>query len=132
MARDPQIKVLIVDDDPAVRLSLAEYLSDYSFDVTPLASPNEALNVINNVPFDMVIVDLSLQEMDSEEFILQVHGRRPGTGFLIYTGSADYRLSDNLKKIGMLQKQVLLKPVPDLERIVDIIKEQAGYGNEKG
>ena len=117
------IRVLVVDDEPFVRDSLVEFLEDYDFDVSSAASAEEMLELLARRQQDVAIVDLRLPGMNGDALIHQAHEVLPSMRFLIHTGSVDYRLSDDLKKIGIRQEHVILKPQPNLNSIVDWIRD---------
>ncbi len=117
------IRVLVVDDEPFVRDSLVEFLEDYDFDVSSAASAEEMLELLARRQQDVAIVDLRLPGMNGDALIHQAHEVLPSMRFLIHTGSVDYRLSDDLKKIGVRQEHVILKPQPNLNSIVDRIRD---------
>ena len=41
-------RILVVDDEPSVRDSLADYLRDFEFDVSTAASAEEALDILQD------------------------------------------------------------------------------------
>jgi len=116
-----EITVLIVDDEPAIRESLQDFLEDYEFRVTAVDSSEEALAVLARERHDILIVDLRLPGISGEALVLEAHNRYPGTKFVIHTGSVDYQLSEELQSIGMHPGHMLLKPVTDMEVIVNLI-----------
>lgn len=115
------ITVLIVDDEPAIRESLQDYLEDYGFRVTAVASSEAALEVLECERHDVLIVDLRLPGISGETLVLEVHQRYPGIKFIIHTGSVDDQLSEDLRALGMRSKHMILKPVTDMVAIVNLI-----------
>ncbi len=53
--------VLLVDDDPAVRESVGQALSDQGAEVTPVASLDEARTTLESTQFALVLTDLKLE-----------------------------------------------------------------------
>jgi DNA-binding response OmpR family regulator len=53
-------RVLFVDDEPNIRLTLGMYLEDQGFEVTAAASVPEALKLISERSFDVLIADLNV------------------------------------------------------------------------
>jgi DNA-binding NtrC family response regulator len=104
------IRVLIVDDDAMVRMSVAAYLEDDGFDVHIATSAAEGLRMLETAPLDLTIVDLRLRDMDGEHFILKAHAIKPSMRFLIHTGCILYRVTPALMKIGMTDADVAYKP----------------------
>jgi len=99
-------KILVVDDEQAVRLSLAELLSMEGYQVTTAASGEEALRYLNETTFDLVLLDLimpgigGLQVMDIARqstpdtviIMLTAHGTLSSAIAALRQGAHDYLL----------------------------------------
>ena len=60
--------ILIVDDDQALRQSLAEQLHMYEeFSASEAATGRAALNAIKGGSFDLILLDIGLPDMDGRE-----------------------------------------------------------------
>jgi DNA-binding NtrC family response regulator len=116
------IRVLVIDDEPAICMSLSAFLEDYGFNASSAESAEEALDLMKNNPYDVCIVDLRLPGMSGEDLILQARERYPEQRHIIYTGSISYNLSEKLQKIGMRPEYVFLKPIRVLTLLVKCIK----------
>jgi DNA-binding NtrC family response regulator len=116
------IRVMIVDDDPTVRMSLCAYLEDEGFDVRAIGSASEALAILFRTPIDVAIVDLRLGEIGGEALIMQAIAIRPELHCLIYTGSVGYVPPKELNQIGIDSSRVLYKPLKSMETIVARIR----------
>ncbi len=115
------VHVLVIDDEPAVRLSLKGYLCDRGFNVHLSESAEDALKLLEGQTIDVAIVDMRLGGMDGSTFILKAHEARPLLKFLIYTGSSQYMLAPALAEIGISNEDVFQKPLKDMSVIVDAI-----------
>ncbi|MDD2540409.1 MAG: response regulator [Desulfuromonadaceae bacterium] len=124
MMNNADIKVLLVDDDEMIRDCVAAYLEDEGFSVYCVASGEEALQLIAAIRPAVCISDMRLSGMNGEEFIVTAHTLSPETCYLIHTGMM-YCLSDELHAIGMSADDVLLKPIHDLSKLVNKIKQCA-------
>jgi len=116
-------RILIVDDDPAVNKSLVNYLEDYEYNTQSALSAEEALRMVQNNTFDIGIIDLRLPKMDGEQLIIELNKTLPLLKFLIHTGSTEFMLTDELKKLGMKVEHVLNKPLHDMQIIVDYVEQ---------
>ncbi len=117
--KDPaQTRVLVVDDEPSIRSSLAGFLDDYDYDVEVAESAEQALELIRRVSFDVAVIDLRLPGVSGDALILQAHVLCPAMRFLIHTGSVGYGLTEDLWSVGVRPEHVLLKPLPDLAVVV--------------
>jgi len=116
-------QVLIVDDESSIRESLAEFLRDFGMVVDTAMNAEEALELLAEKPFDLLIADLRLPGMTGDVMIPKAHQMQPNLHFLIHTGSIDYRLSNELVSLGLTPAQVVLKPLSDLTHLVSTIEK---------
>lgn len=121
-----QIRILVVDDDSSVLLGLCDYLEDEGFYTVAVASGEEALEVLEKNHFQVVIVDIRLPGMDGNDFVLKASKISTGMAFIIHTGSTEYFLPGQLKKLGIGKEDVFNKPLVDLDVIRDAIKRKTG------
>jgi DNA-binding response OmpR family regulator len=56
----PLTRILLVDDDELIRLSMGEVLQDYGFDVTTAGDVPEALKLISSNVYDVLLSDLHM------------------------------------------------------------------------
>lgn len=124
------VRVLVIDDEPAICLSLTAFLEDYGFHASSAESAEEALDLMKNNEYDVCIVDLRLPGMSGEDLILQARERYPNQRHIIYTGSISYNLSDKLMDQGMRPEHVFLKPIRVLTLLVKCIKALANDTEE--
>jgi DNA-binding NtrC family response regulator len=76
----------VIDDDPAI-LSVAELLLKRDgHDVVVAREAHKGLRALEAEPFDLVIVDIFMPEMDGLETINHVHRLRPGLPVIVMSG----------------------------------------------
>jgi CheY-like chemotaxis protein len=71
-------RVLIVDDEEHMRSLVACYTEHMGYEATSVATPREALTLLEALSFDVVITDALMPEMDGRELsqqIKQLYGR---------------------------------------------------------
>lgn len=117
------IRVLVVDDEPAIRDSLSAFLDDYGFLTDSCGSTEEARDMMREQTFNVCIVDLRLPGMSGEDLIMLAAPRFPKQRYIIHTGSISYNLPDELRELGMRPEHVFHKPVRVLTLLVKCIKE---------
>lgn len=117
-----KIRILIVEDEEIVRMIVSDFLKMSGFTPYESESSTVALELLKKEPFDIAIVDMNMPEMSGEEFILAARKIQPEIQFIIHTGSNEYRVSENLQKIGINQAAVLYKPVEDMHIFKTIIE----------
>ncbi len=96
-------KILIVDDDPSLRRSLAEQLERHGeFAVLPCENAATALTVIRREPFDAVLLDVVLPDMNGRELCRLMRRAGVTAPVIMMTGSdneLDFRLGTLLARL---------------------------------
>ncbi len=82
------LTVLLVDDEPAILRALARELSDVA-DVTSVVSVQDALDMVGEKRFDVVVADLRLPDRWGDELLAHVAARSPSTRRLLLTADQD-------------------------------------------
>src|SRR3954469_24207370 len=82
-------RVLIVDDDAAIRTSLAEAVADRAADVRVAGDATEALSKIAEVAPDLVISDVRMPGMNGLELLQLLRDRSPSTDVVLMTAYDD-------------------------------------------
>lgn len=122
----PGKSVLLLDDEENVRINLEAFLEDEDFTVLSAATGEEALKILETGKADVGIIDMRLPGIDGNEVIQRAHELQPDMKFIIYTGSTNYSLPATLKKIGLRQQHVFIKPLPDMAVLSKAIHELTG------
>lgn len=118
------ISVLVVDDEAAMRENLSAYLEDEGMDVTTMESGERAVEHIKQGNrYDVCIMDMRLPAMDGNTAIMLLHALLPDLRFLVHTGSTLYSLPMELRKIGITDDQVFMKPLNDMKVLTQTIHQ---------
>jgi diguanylate cyclase (GGDEF)-like protein/PAS domain S-box-containing protein len=83
-----QSKVLVVDDDQFALRSIADVLGGESYQVVTATGGSEALDLLKQDSFDLVLTDLKMPEVDGLEVLRQARETAPQAVVLILTGYA--------------------------------------------
>jgi len=75
-------KVLIVDDEPAIRQLFQYVFEDEGYEVSTAGNGLEALQALAAGAMDLIILDVSMPEMDGREFMLELTRRAAKTPWL--------------------------------------------------
>ena len=70
-------RILIVDDEPALRRTLERALSSDRYEVVSVADPHSAYQMLDESIFDLVMLDLRLPQMAGDTFFLAIVRRWP-------------------------------------------------------
>lgn len=79
-------KVLVVDDDPAVRKSIDRVLTGKGYAVITAENGEEAMRKLNQEKYDLVYTDIRMPGMSGLEVAEQVKAQKPWTPVVIITG----------------------------------------------
>ena len=93
---EPLIKeILVVDDDAGFRMLTQQFLLKLGFESQIVASAAEALDILKNRHFDLVLSDIRMKEKDGVQLMKEARGIYPDLDFVMMTGfTADYSYSD--------------------------------------
>jgi len=115
-----RIRLLFVDDEKDFVEVITKRLSKKGFDVTKAFSGPEALQAMRKADFDIVVLDLKMEEMDGIE-VLKILGKMaPGLPVIILTGHGSEVSAREGVKCGAME--YLTKPC-DFEELVGKIKQ---------
>ncbi len=113
-------KILIVDDDNALRAALTRYLKDRGFVVHSAASGTEGwLSFTQDTP-DLIVSDVIMPEMDGFELCIKIRGTGPGQliPFIFLSGRCN--LEDRIQGHSIGADDYLVKPFHPSELIAKI------------
>jgi DNA-binding NarL/FixJ family response regulator len=113
-------RILIVDDHPLTREALAGLLAQNGFDVVgQAASGEEAIAKVQELHPDLVLLDLTMPDMDGLTALPLLHDAAPKTEIVVLTASEDE--SNLLGAVRAGAAGYLLKSEPP-ERIADFLR----------
>jgi DNA-binding NtrC family response regulator len=133
---EPKLRLMIVDDELIVRESLLNWLRKYGHEVDTAASGSEALEKIEQKPFQLLFVDIKMPGMDGLELLERVKKEYPDTLVVIITAHGSIESAARAMRAGA--SDYLMKPFkPDqlslvMERILSQQKITSDYHYVKG
>lgn len=94
------MKVLLVDDDGLVRLTLGALLEDEGLEVIEAGSLQEARQHLANAQFRLVVLDHRLPDGDGSELLTELRALSPAPRIAMLTGmdSLSFAVDVNLVK----------------------------------
>jgi len=101
-------RILAVDDQRYFRELIAGMLSEEGFEAQTAASGEEALHILDNADFDIVLTDMVMPGMDGSELVQRVKERDPDQDIVVVTGVVDVKTAVDAMKLGATD--YLLKP----------------------
>jgi len=101
-------KILVVEDEESLAIGLEYNLSEEGYLVTRAGDGRKALDLINSMEFDLIILDLMLPYIDGFEITRKVRDIYPQIPILILT--ARTRASDRVKGLEFGADDYMTKP----------------------
>jgi DNA-binding NtrC family response regulator len=109
-------RILVVDDDKAVRAALKVNLSKSDMDVTLVQTADEAVAVLHEVPQDLVLTDVKMPGSTGIELLERVRASWPDVPVVVMTGYGSVEDAVRAMKAGAAD--YLIKPIAKDELIV--------------
>ncbi|MEZ4586980.1 MAG: response regulator [Gemmatimonadales bacterium] len=113
-------RVLIVDDEPSIRLAVSRYFTTIGFTTEMVATLSAAKTAVDERPFDVIITDLRLGAgLDDGGLVLASYctTARPGAKLVILTAYASPETDSRARALGAVVVGKP-KPLPDLAQVV--------------
>lgn len=122
-------KIMIVDDDPVLRLVASEMLGQHGYDVTDAEDGAVAIRMLQNGPVDLIVVDMLMPNKEGIETIQEIKVRWPNTRVVAISGGGKGLATGYLlgvaKALGA--DAVYEKPLR-ASGFVDMVREVLGEG----
>jgi two-component system cell cycle response regulator CpdR len=84
----PMIRILLAEDDPSMRSYLARALERSGYEVISVDRGTAALPLIESQPFDLLLTDIVMPEMDGIELAQKAAAAAPDMRVMFITGFA--------------------------------------------
>ena len=121
-------RILLIEDDPRLAEMVSEYLGQAGFRVSAVGSGNEGLERLAREPFDALVLDLTLPDIDGLEVCRQLRARAD-TPVLMLTARGD--AMDRVVGLELGADDYLPKPFEPREllaRLRAILRRRGGSG----
>lgn len=79
-------KILIVDDDPAICKLLEKVMHSNELETTTVNCGMDALSILKNHTFDLILMDIMLGDMEGFEVIKRLRNQGISTPVMIVSG----------------------------------------------
>lgn len=115
----PNVRVLVVEDEPRMRELLQRALVNWGFEAAVARSGEEAIRLSASDPADIVVLDLNLPGMDGMELLKHLRERSSGIQAIVLTGFASVEAARQAVHLDVVE--FLTKPchLGELEKALD-------------
>ena len=126
MAKKTKARILHVDDNQDTRLLMAAVLGDAQYGVMTAGTVSEAMQLANEIEFDLFILDIRLDDGSGIELCQKLRAVQPNVGVLYYSAYASD--AEQQKALAICGDAYLRKPVgiADLEEAVANLLRKKG------
>jgi CheY-like chemotaxis protein len=123
----PKKRILLVDDDPAIRVLYTRVLASAGFDITTAQHGKEALAIVPDFQPDLVVLDLVMPEQEGIETILKLQRANRSLPILAISGAIGAKEYLNVASL-LGARRTLAKPITpeQLLQAVQSVLAQAG------
>ena len=134
MSVDKPFKVLIVDDDKAIRTSMSRAIKSMDLPVAAVEDGNSALKIMAAERFDIVFLDNILPDMRGAQILKRIHELHSETVVMMMTAYPAVEDAVSSMKLGVID--YLVKPfrLEDVEnhvsKCLDVLNERAESGGQ--
>jgi len=114
-------RIMIVDDEPEIAQGLTMILSTVTDHfIEHFSDPFAAIAAFTALPYDLVISDVMMPELNGFEMITKLKELSSSTSFIIVTAVKNKELISNSRKLGI--DHIFYKPLnlSDLEEGIDL------------
>lgn len=109
-------KILTVEDDQTISKLIAASLSISGYESVPCFDGNEAVHMVRNEEFDLILLDIMLPGLDGFQVMEKI--RETGTPVIFLTAMGD--VSDRVKGLKSGAEDYIVKPFEPLELLARI------------
>jgi UDP-3-O-[3-hydroxymyristoyl] N-acetylglucosamine deacetylase len=93
-------KILVVDDEEALRTVLSTELEGEGYQVSTAGDGEEAIKILGSQQFHLILLDIKMPNVDGFEVLKFVKQKQPTTKVIMLTGFADLKNAIESKKLG--------------------------------
>jgi CheY-like chemotaxis protein len=115
-------RILVVDDDSAVRVAILRALERKGHEVRLAATGLEGARLWRDAPADLVVLDIHMPEMDGIELLVQLRSLNPTVPILMVSGGSQTHRYDLLQDARLLGATAELKKPFSLSEFYAVVE----------
>ncbi len=114
-------KILIIEDETPIRLSVAAYLNDFGFQTVEAENGRIGLEVFRRESPDLILLDLRMPEMDGLKVLSVLAVEAPDTPSIVVSGTG--KIDDAIEALRAGAWDYVLKPIRDMQVLLHAINK---------
>lgn len=118
--------ILIVDDEPAIRILLERILTASGYQVLTAENGQAAIRIASRQPLDLVVTDLMMPGTDGIETILALRAQNPRTPLIAMSGGCGGGAGSYLPLAGKIGACLTLEKPFSAQTLLDSIRQALG------
>jgi CheY-like chemotaxis protein/two-component sensor histidine kinase len=112
-------RLLIVEDNDIERQSIVELLGHEDIETMAVATGGEALAMLDERPFDCVVLDLRLPDMSGFKLLEEIHTKPTLADMPVVVFTGKNLSAEEQRRLKTMAKSIVLKDVQSPERLLD-------------
>lgn len=121
----PDTAILVVESEDETASMLQQTLKERGYRVTVSRSPNEALELVEQIRFDLIFVDVNLPAMNGLELYLAIRRITPTAVAIMITGMEGEFEALAEEAVRRNAYTILRKPL-EIDRVLDLLQRVVG------
>ncbi len=117
--RTHQARILVVDDEPEIRLLLAREIGERGHEVVAVADSDQAMEEMDRGYFDVVLTDVRMPGMDGMALTEWIKRTSPDINVIVMTGYGSPDIATTVEWLGAFD--YLLKPFGEMDLVTSSI-----------
>ena len=94
----PRGTILVVDDEDEIREGLEALLTSEGFDVSSAGTGEAGLQKLEERPFDLMLLDVSLPDRNGLELLREIRRRDPSLSIILITAYGSIEMARGLQR----------------------------------
>jgi len=113
-------KILVVDDEEALRIGILSFLEDRGYTVCEAENGKTGIDVFTSENPSLILVDLRMPEKSGLEMLREITEKSPDTPIIVISGAG--LISDAIEALHLGAWDYMMKPIPDMMVLDHAIK----------
>lgn len=120
-------KILVVDDEEALRIGVTSFLEDRGYEVCEADNGKTGIEVFDKENPSVILVDLRMPEKSGLDMLKEVTDKSPDTPIIVISGAG--LISDAIEALHLGAWDYLMKPIPDMMVLDHAVKNAIDRAN---